>query len=369
MMNYLLFFRTEDLERFEKQRDELEFPDEVDTPKHMSAKDRFQRYRGLKSFRTSPWDPLENLPDDYGRIYQFKNFRAVSKRILAELEHEESEIAVGSRVELIIKDAPRNALDHVTATKPLILHTLLPFEEKVSLMNFVANRPTPNGDNPYMETDTVVRSKDVLLFQCGFRKYVIRPIFSTNTRGGSNNVHKMERFLLPGRSSIGSAYLPIQLTNTPTLLFKVKNLDDSVAQPMGENVLPIQTYHLPITSEQVPILISTGSTLNMDPNRIIAKRIILTGHPFKIHKRGAVVRFMFFNPQDIAWFKPVQLCTKLGRIGHIKESLGTKGHMKCVFDGPLKQNDTVCMYLYKRVFPKWNAHRFCYKPMEAIREE
>lgn len=100
-----------------------------------------------------------------------------------------------------------------------------------------------------------------------------------------------------------------------------------------------------------------GSFLSSDPTRIIAKRIVLTGHPFKVHKKTATIRYMFFNREDVDYFNSVELHTKYGRTGHVREALGTHGYFKAHFDGPIQQMDSICMSLYKRQFPKV---RSCY---------
>ena len=48
------------------------------------------------------------------------------------------------------------------------------------------------------------------------------------------------------------------------------------------------------------------------------KKVVLTGFPVKVHKKKAVVRWMFHGPEDVRWFRPVDLWTKHGRQGRIK---------------------------------------------------
>jgi len=304
------------LQKIQDARQDALFPDEVDTPTDVDARVRFQKYRGLQSFRTSPWDPKENLPEDYSKIFQFANFRGTKKRIL-EADEEETGAMPGMYVTLHVLNVPKFMWESRSPSSPLVVYGMLPYEQKMSVTNMVLH-PQPSCTQP-------IKSKERLLFHVGYRRFSACPIFSQHTRG---NKHKYERFLPSEGAAVASVYSPIMFPPGSVLVFKEK----------------------PDGSQQ---LVATGAILSVEPDRVVTKRVVLSGHPFKIFKRSAVIRYMFFNRSDIEWFKPIELRTKYGRRGHIKEPLGTHGHMKCVFNMQLRSNDTIMLNLFKRVFPKW----------------
>ncbi|CAG4941214.1 unnamed protein product [Parnassius apollo] len=307
------------LQKLAAAKEDQQFPDEVDTPQDIPARERFMRYRGLESFRTSPWDCKENLPEDYARIFQFENYERTRKRVFKELE--DSLINMyGFYITIHVKGVRKdlwNAFHSSNANAPLAIFGLLPHEHKMSVMNVVLKR-TGASDEP-------IKSKERLIFQVGYRRFIVNPIFSQHTNGTK---HKYERFFQPGSTCVATFFAPIQFSPSTVLCFKEKKN----------------------TKLQ---LIASGVLLSCNPDRLIIKRIVLSGHPFKVHRRSAVIRFMFFNRDDVLYYKPCKLRTKYGRTGHIKEPLGTHGHMKCVFDDQLKSQDTVLLNLYKRMFPKW----------------
>lgn len=316
----------------EAHAEDEEYPDEVDVPVDVPARKRFAKYRGLKSFRTSSWDPKESLPPEYARIFAFDNFTRTQKHVLSkaldmEQGSEDECVPANSYAKLHIAEVPihiASKLCILVKTMPVIACGLLQHESKISVLHFRVKK-----HETYSEP---IKAKEELIFHVGFRQFVTRPTFASDNF--NSDKHKMERFLHAGRFSIASVYAPISFPPLPLIVLKSRG------------------------DSSPPVLAAVGSLKSIDPDKIILKKIILTGYPQRVSKSKAAVRYMFHNPEDVKWFKPVEVWTKLGRRGRIKEPLGTHGAMKCLLNGVLQQNDTVCMSLFKRSYPKWPEHWF-----------
>lgn len=304
----------------ELAKEDLEFPDELELHPNDSAKDVLSSYRGIKSLGTCEWDYDEydsEAPSIWNRLLRISNYKATRNKILKD-SIKESQINIGNRARIFIK-APQFILERINPkTKPFIIYGLLQHEHKLAVVNFSFEH--------WEDYEEPVPSKEVLIAQYGPRRQIIQPMFNQGSNN-SNNVHKYENFAHPGSSNIATTIAPVSFNNAPTIFFKSKP-DGSLE------------------------LVGQGTFLNCDHTRVMAQRAVLTGHPVKIHKKLVTIRYMFFNPDDINWFKAVPLFTKSGRTGFIKESLGTHGYFKATFDGKLTSQDVVAMSLYRRVWPE-----------------
>ena len=313
--------------------DDAAWPDEVDAPPDVPARVRFVKYRGLApTWRAAEWHAADGAPVEYGRVFAFESARRARARAVAAAAAAGAPggppgVPAGTRVEISLAVVPADAATTVIArtaaaatgaAPPLTATALLQHEGRLSVMHY-ALRKTASYAPP-------IRGKDELLFVTGVRAHPVRAIFSSDDHGASK--FKLDRFLQPGRPSIASAYAPIAHGPLPVLAF--------AKAPGGGWSLA-----------------ATGGVRGADPDRVILKKAVLTGYPVKVHKRKAVVRWMFHSADDVRWFAPVEVWTKAGRRGRVREPVGTHGAMKCVFDGGVVQTDAVCMSLFKRAAPPW----------------
>ncbi|CAK7232667.1 ribosome bioproteinsis protein tsr1 [Sporothrix eucalyptigena] len=313
--------------------DDLEFPDEIELHPHVLAHERLARYRGLKSLRSSRWNEKEDRPyepEDWRRLLQIPDYRA--SRIRSSREALIDGVAPGTRVSVHLAKGfiPEAARVAYSPSKPVTLFSLLRHENKQTVVNFLINLSA--------EEPRSIKSKEEIIMQCGPRRFVVNPLYS-QSGVTPNDVHKFARFLHPGQSAVATFIGPVTWGSVPTLFFKrVKN-----------STVPL----LPGVSAPPNLrLAGTGTALPPSTSRVVAKRVVLTGHPYHIHKKIVTIRYMFFNREDVEWFKALPLWTKRGRSGYIKEALGTHGYFKATFDGRINPQDSVGVSLYKRVFPR-----------------
>jgi len=183
----------EDLQKLET--DEMEFPDEVEIHPDTVAKRRYAKYRGLKNFRNSEWDTKQNLPVEYGHIFQFQDFAAAKRRVLTSPGGGCGgfEAMPGHRVTIEVVNVPReNALEMCGGTSIIMLWGLFLYERKVSILHYLIKR----HDN---EDDLPVKSKAPMHFSVGFRRFTARPIYTQDCK---SNKFKTDRFLRTGEAQL-----------------------------------------------------------------------------------------------------------------------------------------------------------------------
>jgi len=188
---------------------------------------------------------------------------------------------------------------------------------------------------PHYEYNEPIFSKNLFEIHSGFKRFLSKPIFSFDQ---NSDKLKYEKKLIQDKFYYATIYGQLIYPNTSVMMFKPNLAKNNQLE-----------------------LVAKGTVMEENSNKIILKKIILTGYPLKIQKKKAVIRYMFFNPEDVNYFKPIELSTKNGLRGHIKMSLGTHGHMKCYFNDFIKSHDTVCLTLYKRIFPKLFRETWKYK--------
>ncbi|KAK6453764.1 uncharacterized protein RJT20DRAFT_63084 [Scheffersomyces xylosifermentans] len=302
------------------EKEDLEFPDELELHPSESAKERLSAFRGIKSLANCDWDYDENdveAPSVWNRLLRISNYKATKNKVNKEYI-KDTQINTGNKARIFIK-APSFLLERINCqTAPFSIFELSQHEHKLAVCHF--------SFESWEDYEKPIPSKESIIVQYGPRRQIIQPIFN-QASNNPNNVHKSENFAHIGDTVVATAIAPVLFNNAPTIYFKP-----------GENG----------TVE----FVGQGTFLSCDHTRIIAQRAVLTGHPVKIHKRVVTVRYMFFNAEDINWFKAIPLFTKSGRSGFIKESLGTHGYFKANFDGKLTSQDTVAMSMYKRVWPE-----------------
>lgn len=295
----------------QRERDEMDFPDEVDTPVDIPARERFEKYRSVNNIRTCDWDPYETLPTEYAKIWRFENFPQLRKQSVIQTESEGLPID-GTYIRITLEpcdERSKNSLELLKLSKErqdLIFSTLLPHETKIIVQHFNLKR--------HDEDQEVIPSKSTMELHVGFRRFLIRPIFSDDYL--HTNKAKYYRFLPHDTKAMASAFMPVCFPGSQVILFRRGTLNKDS-----------DGLEIDYESEK-PTLVAYGTVNEPDPLKIILKRIVLTGYPIKCKRKRAVIRYMFFNKDDIRYFRPVELYTKLGLRGKIKDSLGTHGLMK-----------------------------------------
>ena len=252
---------------------------------------KYSEYRGIRNLATCTFSGQKN-PDHYKDIVFMKN----TKYALSQVNSKENLIPKNSQVLLKIK------LFEPIQEQIFVLFNLFCYETRKTIHNFDFSSLTPLSE--------------AITVDNGFR------IFNTKifvTRNLNNNVFKVESSLSDGVVSFIGPF----------------NFFDTTAFLLPDGLDTLRAIRLLNGRSQ---------------DRIFFESVTLKGKPIKICKSYVVVKGMFYNKEQVEYFRNIQVASKNDISGFIKKPLGTKGLFKAYFSQQVKHGEYITMTLYKRTY-------------------
>ena len=145
--------------------DDAEFPDEIELPPHICARERLARYRGLRSFQRSPWETEEDRfhePSEWRRLLEISGYRSSASKTVREAVA--GGVKPGTRVHVHVRNVP---VALAQTSTPVALFSLLRHEHKQTACNYSIKLDSSHPDP--------IQSKTELIVQCGPRRMLVKP--------------------------------------------------------------------------------------------------------------------------------------------------------------------------------------------------
>jgi pre-rRNA-processing protein TSR1 len=95
-----------------------------------------------------------------------------------------------------------------------------------------------------------------------------------------------------------SVYGPVTYQPSPVNIFPTSTTKHGEDENEIEAYNSVHGQELALAQDYKPVgeyLAAHGSLMPVDPDRIVLKRIVLTGYPVKVKNRTATVKYMFFD--------------------------------------------------------------------------
>lgn len=87
----------------------------------------------------------------------------------------------GTYITVLVKNVTKDQYQSLIC-QPTVLYGLLPYEQKMSVLNLVLRRSILD------EEQLPIKSKEPMVFQCGYRRFKACPVLSQHTNGAKHKV-------------------------------------------------------------------------------------------------------------------------------------------------------------------------------------